>query len=174
MKKILFGLFGLLMMQSCSKNQLKYPETRKEDVTDTYFGVTVKDPYRWLENDTSPEVKKWVEEQNKLTFSYLESIPFRDALKKRLRELWNFERVSAPFKEGGKYFLFRNDGLQNQSVLCMMEHPDAEPKVILDPNTLSPDGTVALNTFLYHMMAVIWRMPFHGLDLTGWKCSSEI
>lgn len=147
MKKLLFGLLGLLMMQSCSKNQLKYPETRKEDVADTYFGVTVPDPYRWLENDTSPEVKKWVEEQNKLTFAYLESIPYRNALKKRLTELWNYERVSSPFKEGGKYFLFRNDGLQNQSVLCMMDHPDSEPVVVLDPNQLSPDGTVALNTF---------------------------
>src|SRR5262245_43300791 len=125
---------------------MKYPTTRRVDQTDDYHGTKVADPYRWLEEDVrkSKDVEKWVADQNRVTFSFLKSVPERKAIHKRVKELWNYERYSAPFKAGGRYFIFRNDGLQNQSVLYTMETLDAKPKVLLDPNKLSRDGTVAL------------------------------
>lgn len=123
---------------------ITYPETKRTDVTDTYFGVEVADPYRWLEDDNSPETAGWVAAQNEITFAHLEAIPFRNALKQRFETIWNFERYGVPFKKGGRYFFFRNDGLQNQSVLYMQESLDAEAEVILDPNTFSEDGTISL------------------------------
>ena len=113
--------------------------------TDVYFGVKVADPYRWLENDTAPEVEEWVKQQNEITQTYLQKIPFREALNKRLTDLSNYEKIGTPFKKHGKYYFYRNDGLQNQSVLYVKETLDAEAEVLLDPNTLSDDGTVALN-----------------------------
>ncbi len=126
--------------------KLHYPETKRVDHTDDYFGTKVPDPYRWLEEDVrkSKDVEDWVAAQNKVTEAYLESIPQRDAIRKRITELWNYERYSPPFKEGGKYFFSKNDGLQNQNVLYVQESLDAEPRVLLDPNTWSKDGTVAL------------------------------
>jgi len=122
-----------------------YPVTRTTNQMDVYHGVSVPDPYRWLEDDNAAETKTWVEAQNKITFDYLKQIPQRDAIRDRLTKLWNFERYSVPFKLGGRYFFSRNDGLQNQSVLYTLPSLDAQPAVLLDPNKLSKDGTVALN-----------------------------
>src|SRR6188472_4486991 len=116
---------------------LKYPTTRKEDVTDDYFGTKVPDPYRWLEDDNSAETKAWVTEQNKVTFKFLETIPQRDRIRERLRTLWNYERFGIPFKRGSRWFFTRNSGLQNQSVLYVAAAPDGEPRELLDPNKLS-------------------------------------
>lgn len=122
-----------------------YPETPRSNQTDTYHGVDVADPYRWLENVDSPETRAWVEAENKVTNAYLSSLPERDELRTRLEALWNFERWSPPLKKGGIYLVSRNDGLQNQAVLYTMSALDAEPEVLLDPNTFSDDGTVALS-----------------------------
>ncbi|MDC0720015.1 prolyl oligopeptidase family serine peptidase [Nannocystis bainbridge] len=122
-----------------------YPSTRKGDTVDTYHGAQVGDPYRWLEELDTDETRAWVEAQNKLTFGVLGGIQQRDVIRKRLTELWNYERYGVPSKEGGKYFYSRNDGLQNQSVLYVADNLAAEPRVLLDPNTLSQDGTVALS-----------------------------
>jgi prolyl oligopeptidase len=121
-----------------------YPETRKDNQVDTYFGNTIADPYRWLENDTAADVIQWVEKQNEVTFDYLSKIPFRDKIRKRLEEVWNYPKFSAPFKRGDYYFFFKNDGLQNQSVLYYQKGLNDEPIVFLDPNTLSKDGTTAI------------------------------
>ncbi len=123
---------------------LSYPATRTVAQVDDYNGVTVADPYRWLEDDNSPETKAWVEAQNKVTFGFLEKIPERAAIRDRLTKLWNYERYAVPYKVGGRYFFSKNDGLQNQSVLYTMTSFDATPTLLLDPNKLSTDGTVAL------------------------------
>jgi len=121
----------------------------KNEVTDTYFGTEVADPYRWLEDDTSPETEAWVEAENKVTSAYLSQIPFRDKLKDRLTELTNYEKIGIPYKKKGKYYFFKNDGLQNQSVFYVKETLDGEAKVVLDPNKLSDDGTVALSSISF-------------------------
>lgn len=121
-----------------------YPETRKAETVHDYHGTKVADPYSWLEDDNSAETKAWVEAQNKVTFGYLETVPERTKIAKRLTELWNYEKFGVPFEEGGRYFFTRNDGLQNQSVLYWAESLDAAPKVLIDPNAMSKDGTVAL------------------------------
>lgn len=146
MKKYwLILLSGMLGMSACSKKvEIKYPETVQEEVVDSYFGIEVPDPYRWLENDTSVATTAWVEAQNRVTFDYLKKIPFRELLRERLRELSDYEKYGAPFKKHGKYYFFKNDGLQNQSVLYVQDSLNAEPRVLLDPNEFSVDGTVAL------------------------------
>src|SRR6185295_1733555 len=121
---------------------LAYPVTKKVDQQDNYHGTTVADPYRWLEDANSAETKVWVDAQNKVTQAYLGQIPAREAIKQRLTKLWNYERYSVPYKEGGRYFYSRNDGLQNQSVLYTMAKLSDTPRVLLDPNTLAADGTV--------------------------------
>src|SRR6185369_12225952 len=126
----------LLILCSCAAPPLEYPVTRRTGQVDTYHGVTVADPYRWLEDDNSAETRAWVEAQNKLTFGYLEQIPHRKAIQNRLTKLWNYERYGTPFKEGSRYFFYKNDGLQNQNVLYTMPSLTAPPKVLLDPNTL--------------------------------------
>ena len=124
-----------------------YPETKRVPHSDDYHGTQIQDPYRWLEKSAhTPEVRAWIEAQNALTFDYLENIPAREKIVKRLTELWDYPKNSAPFKKGGRYFQFRNSGLQNQNVLYVMDALDAEGRVLLDPNTLSEDGTAALNT----------------------------
>ena len=123
---------------------LAYPATQKVDQRDDYHGTTVADPYRWLEDANSAETKAWVDQQNKLTQGYLAQIPERAAIRSRLTQLWNFERFSVPFKEGGRYFYSRNDGLQNQAVLYTMKTLNDTPRLLLDPNKLAADGTVAL------------------------------
>ena len=127
--------------------KLTYPNTAKVEVVDDYHGTKIVDPYRWLEDDNSAETKAWVEAQNKVTFGYLEKIPQRAAIKQRITKLWNYERWGMPFKEGGRWFITRNDGLQNQSVLYTMRALDETPRVLLDPNKLSADGTVALQSY---------------------------
>jgi prolyl oligopeptidase (EC:3.4.21.26). Serine peptidase. MEROPS family S09A len=122
---------------------MSYPETRKGDVVDTYFGTEVADPYRWLEDDRSEETENWVKAQNEVTFAHLESIPYREKIETRLTELWNYEKISAPFKEGDYTYFYKNDGLQNQYVVYRQKG-DEEPKVFLDPNTFSEDGTTSL------------------------------
>ncbi|HEX6046820.1 MAG TPA: prolyl oligopeptidase family serine peptidase [Pyrinomonadaceae bacterium] len=126
-------------------NSNNYPRARKSDQVDDYHGVKVADPYRWLEELDSEETKAWVEAQNKLSFGYLAGIPARNALKDRITKLWNYEKYGVPFREGDRYFYFRNSGLQNQSVLYTVTGLDAQPKLVLDPNTLSADGTVAVS-----------------------------
>ena len=131
--------------------KLTYPKAHKGDVVDTYFGIGVPDPYRWLENDTSEATAAWVAAENKVTDEYLSKIPFRSALLKRLTDLSDYERMSLPSKKNGKYYFYKNDGLQNQDVLYVQDSLDGEPRVLLDPNKLSADGTVALTgTSLSH------------------------
>jgi len=122
---------------------VNYPTTTKVDTVDTYFGTQVKDPYRWLEDDRSQETEAWVKEQNKVTFGYLEQIPFRNDLKQRLEKLWNYEKLGSPFKEGDYTYFYKNDGLQNQYVVYRKKK-GAEQEVFLDPNTFSEDGTTSL------------------------------
>lgn len=139
-------LFIATLMYSCAnKPTVEYPETRMDSVTDTYFGEVVADPYRWLEDDRSAETEAWVKAQNLVTYGYLEQIPFRGALKNRLTELMDYPKYGSPSKVAGKYYFYKNDGLQNQSVLYELDSLTAEPKVLLDPNKLSGDGTVALS-----------------------------
>ena len=138
-----------LIVCSCKQrvstiNLKPYPYTQKVDVVDDYFGTLVADPYRWLEDDRSPETLDWVRAQNAVTEDYLSQIPFRNQIRERLTDLWNFPRYSAPFRRGDFYYFYRNDGLQNQSVLYRLRNLDDAPEVFLDPNTLSADGTVAL------------------------------
>ncbi|MGE5463393.1 MAG: hypothetical protein ACM3PS_08555, partial [Syntrophothermus sp.] len=125
--------------------KLVYPKTRTVEQADDYHGTQVADPYRWLEDVDSPETLEWIRQQNELIFSFLEKIPARQKIKDRLTELWNFSKAWAPYKKGKWYFQQRNSGLQNQDVLYVMDSLDSEPRVLLDPNTLSEDGTVALN-----------------------------
>ncbi|MEO0843057.1 MAG: prolyl oligopeptidase family protein [Cyanobacteria bacterium J06643_5] len=125
--------------------KLSYPNSPKVQQVDNYHGTKVADPYRWLENPDSEETIAWVKAQNKVTFNYLEQIPERDDIKKRLTKLWDYEKYGIPFREGNCYFYFKNNGLQNQSVLYTLKSLDDKPEVLLDPNKLSEDGTVALS-----------------------------
>ncbi len=134
---------GSAMMLGAADAQIKYPVTKKINQVDDYFGTKVEDPYRWLEDDNSNETKAWVEEQNKVTNAYLSAIPFRDKVKKRLEEMWNYAKYSSPFKEGKYYYFYKNDGLQNQAVLYRQVGLNGAPEVFIDPNTMSKDGTAA-------------------------------
>ncbi len=127
--------------------QLKYPDTRKTDQTDDYHGTKVADPYRWLEDDRSAETSAWVKAQNEVTFGYLDKIPFRPALKKRLEQLVNYPRYSAPFRRNDWFYFSKNDGLQNQSVLYRQKGLDGAPELVIDPNGLAADGTTRLAGF---------------------------
>ncbi len=150
---------------------LTYPVTARTNQVDDYHGTPVADPYRWLEDDNSTATKAWVEAENKLTFSFLEKIPERATIKERLTQLWNYERFGVPFKEGGRYFLTRNDGLQNQSVLYTMTSLDAEPSLLLDPNKLSADGTVALagSRVSHDGNLMAYGLAMAGSDWQDWK-----
>ncbi|MBV9211232.1 MAG: S9 family peptidase, partial [Acidobacteria bacterium] len=127
--------------------KLIYPQAKRVDQVDDYFGTKVADPYRWLEDADSAETRAWVEAQNQVTFGYLNQIPERAQIKERLTKLWNYEKYGTPWKEGGRYFFSKNDGLQNQSVVYTMTSLDGTPKVLIDPNKLSTDGTVALSGY---------------------------
>ncbi|HET6851720.1 MAG TPA: prolyl oligopeptidase family serine peptidase [Pyrinomonadaceae bacterium] len=133
--------------RSSSDTKINYPESKKVEQVDDYFGTKVADPYRWLEDETSPEVKAWVEDQNRVTFAYLDKIPYREKLKARLTQLFNYPRISAPFRRGETYFFTKNDGLQNQSVFYIQKGMDGKSDVFLDPNKFSPDGTSVLSAF---------------------------
>ena len=149
MKKFL-GMSMAIMATSVMQAQgIIYPQTAKDATVDEYFGVKVSDPYRWLENDTSAQTAAWVEAENKVTNTYLQKIPFRGKLLKRLTELSSYEKVGAPSKHHGKWYFSRNDGLQNQYVIYVKDQLDGEARVFLDPNKLSSDGTVALKSLSF-------------------------
>lgn len=133
---------------SAQETAISYPDTKRIDHVDDYHGTEVADPYRWLEDDVrvSEDVAAWVEQENETTFAYLHAIPERDQIEKRITELWNYERYSTFFKEGSRYYFFKNDGLQNQSVLYMQDSLDDEPEMLLNPNVWSEDGTTALSS----------------------------
>ena len=143
-KTVLFSMAMMATTMLQAQSSLQYPKAAKDGTVDDYFGVKVSDPYRWLENDTSAQTSAWVEAENKVTNAYLQQIPFRGKVLKRLTELANYEKIGAPGKHNGKWYFYRNDGLQNQSVLYVKDALDGEARVFLDPNKLSTDGTVAL------------------------------
>lgn len=145
MKKIILLATGVMAVSCAQQKKITYPETAKVDTVDVYFGTEVADPYRWLENDTSAATAAWVEAENEVTNAYLSRIPFRRKLQERLTDLTNYEKIGIPFKKHGKYYFYKNDGLQNQSVLYVQDALDSEPRVFLDPNKFSDDGTVALS-----------------------------
>ena len=116
------------------QQQLTYPETKKVEQVDDYFGTQVADPYRWLEDDNAEDTKDWVTRQNEVTFGYLAQIPYRDKLRDRITELTDYERYSSPYKAGEYYFFYKNDGLQDQSVIYIQKGLDGEPEVFIDPN----------------------------------------
>lgn len=134
-------------MQAGSKtsNKLNYPKARQCDQVDDYHGVKVQDPYRWLEDPDSEETRAWVEQENKVTHGFLDAVAIKPAIRKRLEKIWNYEKHGIPFEEAGRLFFFKNTGLQNQDVLFVQDSPGAAPRVLLDPNKLSSDGTVALS-----------------------------
>ena len=132
------------------KIPVTYPDIKKDETIDDYHGTAIQDPYRWLEDDNSKETSDWVTNQNKVTFNYLDQIPYRKAIKNRLKDVWNFERFGTPFKEGGKYYYFKNDGLQNQAVLYEQETLDSPSKIALDPNSFSDDGTTSLGSLSFN------------------------
>lgn len=160
MKKSLLPLGTVLIMSSCQTEksispaetmELKvYPKTEKIIVEDDYFGTLVEDPYRWLEDDMAENTKAWVAQQNEVTQHYLNQIPFREDMKKRLTELWNYEKFSAPMIHGDYIYFFKNDGLQNQSVLYRQKGENGEVEVFLDPNTFSSDGTTSLAGYSFN------------------------
>jgi len=151
-----------------------YPHTRTVDQTDVHHGTTVADPYRWLEDVDSPETLEWIKQQNELTFSILEKIPQRETIKKRMTELWDFAKAWAPYKKGKWHFQERNSGLQNQNVLYVMESLTSEPRVLLDPNTLSEDGTVALTSFAFSKDGnwLAYATSASGSDWLMWRVRS--
>ena len=150
MKKLVSSIFIAALIVSCNKTEksdtdktLIYPETRKDTVVDTYFGENINDYYRWLEDDRSEETAGWVTAQNEVTFAYLDQIPYREQLRKQLEDRWNYEKIGAPFVEGNYTYYYKNDGLQNQSVLYR-KGSDGKEEIFLDPNTFSKDGTTSL------------------------------
>ena len=147
MKNLVILLVVGILLTACKKEEplmtVTYPETKKVDTVDVYFGTAIKDPYRWLEDDRSEETGAWVKAQNEVTFGYLNAIPFKNELKNRLEQLWNFEKVGSPFKEGNYTYFYKNDGLQNQYVLYRQKDNE-NVEVFLDPNTFSKDGTISL------------------------------
>jgi prolyl oligopeptidase len=150
---------------------LEYPKPRKADQVDNYHGMNISDPYRWLENPDSDEARAWIEAENKLTFDFLEKIPERAKIEERLTKLWDYEKYSPPFKEGGRYFYFKNDGLQNQSVFYTIESLNAQPRVLFDPNALTKDGTVALSSLAisHDGRHLAYGLSTAGSDWMEWK-----
>lgn len=150
---------------------LTYPQSLKAEQVDDYHGTTVSDPYRWLEDPDSDETKVWVEAENQVTFSYLNEISAREKIKQRLTQLWDYEKYSIPYKKGNRYFYYKNDGLQNQSVLYTLTSLDGEPRVLLDPNTLSEDGTVALSgvAITEDGKFMAYGLSASGSDWQEWK-----
>lgn len=169
-KLLILPMAGMVMAANgqTAQPQLTYPETAKTDVVDTYFGTSVPDPYRWLENDTSAQTAAWVAAQNKVTGEYLSKIPFRGALLRRLTAVADYEKIGAPAKKHGKYYFYKNDGLQNQSVLYVQNSLDGEARVMLDPNKLSADGTVALTgtSFSHDGKYMAYTISRSGSDWT--------
>lgn len=169
-KLLILPVAGMVMAANgqTAQPQLTYPETAKTDVVDTYFGTSVPDPYRWLENDTSAQTAAWVAAQNNVTGEYLSKIPFRGALLRRLTAVADYEKIGAPAKKHGKYYFYKNDGLQNQSVLYVQDSLNGEARVMLDPNKLSADGTVALTgtSFSHDGKYMAYTISRSGSDWT--------
>ncbi|MEI8225638.1 MAG: prolyl oligopeptidase family serine peptidase [Bacteroidota bacterium] len=168
MKKLILTTIAMALLISCDgpmKKKIEYPVTKKGDVVDTYFGTEVPDPYRWLEDDRSEETAAWVKEQNKVTFGYLEAIPYREEIKNRLEKMWNYEKYTAPSREGNYIYFSRNDGLQNQFVVYRQKD-NGEPEIFLDPNTFSADGTTSLGEmeFSHDGSKVAWSVSEGGSD----------
>src|SRR5580704_6228265 len=161
---ILFSLLSMMTFISAAQT-LTYPQARRGDQVDDYHGTKVADPYRWLEDTDSAETHAWVEAENKVTFGYLEQIPYRQAIRDRLTKLWNYERFTTPSQLGGRYFYQHNTGLRQQNVLLVAESLNAEPRVLLDPNTLSPDGTVAVSG---DGKLMAYAIATSGSDWTEW------
>ncbi|WP_088893372.1 prolyl oligopeptidase family serine peptidase [Leptolyngbya ohadii] len=159
------------MTSSHPSQPLTYPQTQTVNQVDDYHGTQVADPYRWLEDPNSEQTKAWVEAQNQVSFGFLQEISSRDRIQKRLTALWDYEKYGIPFKEESRYFYFKNDGLQNQSVLYTLPDLDAEPRVLLDPNTLSEDGTVALSglTISKNAKLMAYGLSTAGSDWQEWK-----
>jgi prolyl oligopeptidase len=158
-------------VMSFASSAFIYPPSPKGDQVDQYHGVAIADPYRWLEDPDAPATEAWVEAQNKLTFDFLEQIPERSPLRQRLTQLWNYEKYGIPFKEGDRYFFFKNDGLQNQSVLYTLKSLTNQPTVLLDPNALSEDGTVALSglALSHDGKRLAYGLSSSGSDWQDWK-----
>ena len=158
--------------QAQDGKKMNYPMSRKVDHVDEYFGTKVADPYKWLENDVrkSKEVKDWVADQNEVTFGYINKLPYREEIEKRLTKLWDYEKYGTPFKQGGRYYFTKNDGLQNQSVVYQMDSLDGEPTVLIDPNKWSEDGTVALGglAFSDNGKHVAYGVQESGSDWRTW------
>ena len=144
--------------------RLDYPKSPRVDRVDVIHGTRVPDPYRWLEDIDCEQTRQWVATQNQVTFGYLNQIPARERIAERLTELWDYEKYGDPFKRGGRYFFVHNEGLQNQSVLYWMESLEAEPRMLLDPNELSEDGTVALTGYA---VSEDGRFLSYGLSASG-------
>ena len=143
-----FAATAILFSQSIlAQDKMDYPESKQVDQVDDFFGVSVSDPYRWLEDDVrkSDDVQKWVDAQNEVTFNYVKALPYRSKIEARLTKLWDYAKYGTPFKRGGRYYFYKNDGLQNQNVLYQMDSLDAEPTVLIDPNQWSKDGTVSMD-----------------------------
>ena len=141
---LIVASFLVVVLHHKAPEELRYPITEKGDTIDTYFDTTIADPYRWLEDDYSNSTKAWVSKQNAFTSSYMRKIPYRRKIEKRLTEIWNYPSQGMPFKKGDKYYFYKNDGLQSQSVLYVQDSPTSDPVVFMDPNQLSNDGTIAL------------------------------
>ena len=177
MKRLLLSLFLVLLSPVCQslavaeKDRFAYPPAPKSDQVDDYHGTKVPDPYRPLENADSPETRAWIEAENKLTGDYLATIPERKKINEQLTKLWNYEKYTVPFREGGRYFFSKNTGLQNQNVLFTGDALPGSPKLLLDPNTLAKDGTTALTgtdvTDDGKLMA--YGLAVAGSDWQEWK-----
>ncbi len=165
------GTASMPSVESPAEKRIVYPESLRVDQVDDYHGIKVTDPYRWLEDLDSQQTTAWVAAQNRVTSAYLAAIPERDAIRRRLTQLWNYERYGVPTRHGGRYFFARNDGLQNQNVLYVLDTLGGEPKVVLDPNTLSQDGTVALSGMSVSEdgKLVAYGLSSGGSDWQEWK-----
>jgi prolyl oligopeptidase len=154
-----------------AKTPMQYPDTKRIEVTDDYHGRKVSDPYRWLEDTESEETAAWIAAQNKVTQEYLKSIPEREPMRQRLEKLWNYERYSLPSRRGDNYVYTHNNGLQDQSVLYKASSLDAEREVLLDPNLLSEDGTVALSDMVRSDDGTLlaYSLADGGSDWRTWK-----
>ena len=174
MQKYFSLLIGSFIISSCMNNKniehkpiaVTYPATEKGNVVDDYFGTKIAEPYRWLEYDTAENAKNWVNEENKCTENYLSQVPFRSKIHQRLEEIWNYPKFSSPFKKGDYFFFYKNDGLQNQSVLYYQKGKDAQPETFINPNDLSKDGTVALTgtSFSKDNKLVVYSTSAAGSD----------
>jgi prolyl oligopeptidase len=179
MRKLIIPIFCVAAVFTACQNEsnkrdiaVNYPETEKKPVVDTYFGTDVTDNYRWLEDDRSKETEAWVKTENEVTFNYLDKIPYREELKNRLSELWNYEKVGSPFIEGDYTYYYKNDGLQNQYVVYRKKGGDGKEEVFLDPNTFSEDGTTSLSGLSFSKDGKPLLILFRKGEATGEKSLS--